>query len=312
MKTSNEFLDYFNEKLKENLTTIQAQRELTHQIITIYSVVFLFFSAIIFYLTFFKEYVITSFIWFFIFIFFLITVNNKIAKFKAPQKQLITDIVKFIDKEFIYESKGTIPQSVYIESKLFPKQFSSYRGDDLIKGCVDGINFEFCEIKTEKIEKRINRDGESEAIKKVVLFHGIFFVADFNKTVDGYVKILPKPPFSLKKIVPEWLLPTDSTRVKVGYPEFEEIFEVYGSSQIDTRYILNYAMMERLLGLYDFFKRSIYISVVKDKLYISVKYNKDMFELTKEKRLDDESVAKEYFNTINSFVKIVEVLKLEK
>lgn len=307
MKSKSSFEEFFNKELKPNLTKNEEQRKIVHKKNMTYFYFVLFISiSLIIYILLSKSnengYII-------VFILLSIFIANSIIqaittqKFKNPQKELIKNIVNFTDENLEYYPQKHIAQYFYEKSMLSPENYNEYIGDDLIRGSSGEINFEFCEIKTKYSDNDTKKNSQT-------VFHGIFFMSKFNKSIDGYVQIKPNRKADLIEMLPDWII-KDGKKIDMDYPEFESIFDVYSNSQIDSRYILTHSTMQRFIELHQEIKRPMRISIIKDRLYIAVSYNRELFELTPHKKLDDVEFALEYFNIINSFVNIVKTLKID-
>jgi len=95
-------------------------------------------------------------------------------------------------------------------------------------------------------------------------------------------------------------------------PEFEKEFVVYSTDQIEARYILTPALMQKLLNYKRKTKHPLYISFIEGKIYIAIEHNKDMFETSIFHSLLEYKIAKEYIETLHLAVGIVEELKLNQ
>ena len=60
-------------------------------------------------------------------------------------------------------------------------------------------------------------------------------------------------------------------------PEFEKHFVVYGSDQIEARYILTHAMMKRLLDFQKRSKAKLYVAFVGERIILAVATSHDHF-----------------------------------
>ncbi len=69
--------------------------------------------------------------------------------------------------------------------------------------------------------------------------------------------------------------------IKLEDPVFEKEWEVYATDQVEARYILTPALMERMLEIKRrFYGKSIEFSFFDNQVLIAVRTNKDMFETT--------------------------------
>ena len=117
------------------------------------------------------------------------------------------------------------------------------------------------------------------------------------------------------RLVGSWLQKHNMAQeklIKMDDPLFEKHFVVYGTRQIEARYILTHTMMQRLL---DFKKRSsvpLYVSFINNQIYLALTYNKDLFEPTVFSSLLQYKLVKEYISTLQLAIGIIEELKLNE
>jgi hypothetical protein len=93
-------------------------------------------------------------------------------------------------------------------------------------------------------------------------------------------------------------------------PAFEKEFVVYGTDQIEARYILTHTLMKKLLEYKNRTTKDLYVSFKRSKITLAIAYNKDLFEPTLFQSLLDYKVAMEYLDTLRLATGIVEELKL--
>jgi hypothetical protein len=67
-------------------------------------------------------------------------------------------------------------------------------------------------------------------------------------------------------------------RVKLEDPEFEKIYEVYSTDQIESRYILTPAIMQAMTAIKRELNTSVYFSFIDERVYCAMYFNKDLFE----------------------------------
>lgn len=126
----------------------------------------------------------------------------------------------------------------------------SYRGEDLITGDIDGINFQFSDLAVEK-ETYVRDDGHWKK-KTKDLFSGAFLEIDFNKQIQGNVIIERDVA---EQLFGYWGSKMQFTRrkgyeiVKLENIDFEKLFKVTAQSSQNARYVLNPAFMERMMKL---------------------------------------------------------------
>jgi len=224
---------------------------------------------------------------------------------------IIHPLIKQIDNSLQYSKTLCISQGHFERSRLFTKGIDRYSGNDLVKGEIDGVRLRFSDVHAE-YESRDSKGRSSWH----TIFQGLFIIADFNKRFHGKTTIFPdQAEKTFGKLIGSWLQKHNISKdalVKMDDPNFEKHFVVYGTDQVEARYILTHSMMKRLL---DFKKRSkvpLYISFINDQINIALAYNKDLFEPTVFSSLLEYSLVKEYISTLQLATGIIDELKLNE
>lgn len=307
MKTTEELKQLFESDLKPALTAIEGQRKniLAVFIVCIIGVLgsfaaafFLAEYAIVFYLAIFSI-IGFGYYWF--------SSMPKLKKeYRAIYKQdVVRAIVSMINPDWIYDPVGRISSNDYRKSQLFITPLDKYEGDDLVKGNIEKTDFEFSELHTRYKTYSTDNDGNKEE-KWHTVFKGLFAHADFNKEINGRTFVLPeralkdfnkhgmKGDFGKTKIV------------KLENPEFEKIFKVFSTDQIESRYILTPSMMEAMVEIYKKYDKKVYFSFIGSRVYIAMNFSKDLFEpriLKSGVRFDDMLQMNDNFRLIQVIIR---------
>lgn len=138
------------------------------------------------------------------------------------------------------------------------------------------------------------------------LFDGILVIAKCHKNFNSVTVIKPK---NLPDFVHDSF--TAFERVKLEDPVFEKNFNVYSTNQIEARFLITTAFMERLIKIEQKFKGHISCHFEKGEIFICINDSKDRFEIPMDKPLTDEKALLPIFEDINAIRQLVETLKLE-
>jgi len=229
----------------------------------------------------------------------------------AFKNKIIAALIHEIDKSLHYDPKAHLSTALFTNSKLFATRPDKITGNDYVKGTIDGIPIEFSDIHAEKRQK----DAKGNDIWET-LFLGLFIVSEFPKNFHGQTVVLPDSAQKiLGNLIGGWFQKNNSTYgelVKMDNVEFEKEFVVYSTDQIEARYILTPAMMQKLLNFKKKTKHPIYVSFIGGKIYLAIEYNSDMFEASVFHSLLEYKIAKEYIETLHLAVGIVEELTLNQ
>ena len=243
-------------------------------------------------------------------------IEEYVSDFK---EYIIKKTVKFTDKSLVYNANGKINKKEFLRSKIFRKKVDDYEGDDFVSGKIGSTEISFSELDV----WQGHLDGKTE------IFSGLFFIADFNKDFVGETFVLPEGYENFLG----WLFGGIERRktsrgelVTLENPVFEKIFAVYGSDQIEPRYILSLTLMERLVKFRRKASRqtgtgrNVFLSFVDSKVFIAMEYTRALFEpqvfnqlIDIGDRRDQERAPRDiqqYFDDLQFAIGIVEDLNL--
>jgi Protein of unknown function (DUF3137) len=160
-------------------------------------------------------------------------------------------------------------------------------------------SIDFQKFQEEIIEGRVTRK---------MIFKGLFFRTSFNKKLNCQTIILPK---TLLKM-PQNLSRFKGENVRLEDPEFERLFEVYADDQVEARYALSTSLMAKLVDFRKKAKRKVYLSLVKDRIFVAVASDRDLFEPRIFSTMLDFSAVQEYFEDLQLMIRIVDDLNLNR
>ncbi len=204
----------------------------------------------------------------------------KSQEYRGSFKMLIVDqVVQIVGSELRYSPRGYVSQSEFRASQLF-RSPDRYNGEDLVQGRVGATQLHFSEIHAEYQTR--NSKGQTQWH---TIFRGLLFVADFNKSFHGTTIIKPDTAERFLgrfgQSMQEFGEKLNFNRrdlVKLEDPEFEKMFVVSSTDQIEARYILSPSMMRRLLELRARHGRDVHAAFIANHIYIALSQNSDLFE----------------------------------
>ncbi len=309
MKTIEELKTFYNETLSDDLQALEQQRKAILKNIAIVGIVMaIALFAILIIATQSGAFPILIFIFVAAIIIFGIIAKilsrGYVTKFKS---NIIGRIVKFIDPNLSYIQKGRIEKATFMDSDIFKTKPNRYKGDDYVRGTIGKTPIEFSEIHAQYE----SGSGKNRSCRTV--FKGLFFIADFNKHFTCKTVVLPDTAESLfgafGKMFQAWNLSRDQL-IKLEDPEFEKLFVVYGSDQIQARYILSTSLMARITNFKKKSGQKIYLSFVGSKVYVAISYTKNLFEPKIFSTLMNFELIREYFEDLQLATGIVDDLNL--
>ncbi|MCF7907700.1 MAG: DUF3137 domain-containing protein [Candidatus Omnitrophica bacterium] len=226
---------------------------------------------------------------------------------KNFKSSIIEKIIKAVDGNLQYSPTKYISLDDFTESKIFNLRPNRYKGDDYIQGTIDKTQVRFSELHA------AHESGSGKNRNRTPIFNGLFFIADFNKSFKGITVVLPDIAERLFGGIGKMLQSWNKMRgepIRLEDPEFEKFFAVYGSDQIEARYILSTSLMKRIADFRKKTKKAIYISFVKSKIFVAIPYARRLFEPRIFKTLLDFAPIKQYYEDLGMAVSIAEDLNL--
>lgn len=154
-----------------------------------------------------------------------------------------------------------LEKEVIISSGILDIDFNentTIHGEDLIITNIEGMPFEMSEITIQE-----NKSGVNLNLAKPSVFRGLLGVAELNfSTNGGVLHIVEKA--RIRKY-PELI------KINLESPRLAEIYDFYSNDEVFARFILNPAVMDYLLDLYQRFNQKVTLIVNDQKIFFSWK-----------------------------------------
>lgn len=214
------------------------------------------------------------------------------------KKEVVTEIIHAFCPGATFTPNNGISESVFSHCGLFASP-DRYHAEDLIQGRLGKTSFSCSEVHAEERRTQATKNGVRHYW--VDIFRGFLFLADFHKDFQGETLVRRN---SIIKIG------MGGSRVKMENPEFEKVFDVFSSNQVEARYLITPSMMERMLKLDSIFKGGITISFRHSTILVAIPDSKNRFEASIWTSLNDMSLVESDFAVLRSLLAIVEELNL--
>lgn len=174
--------------------------------------------------------------------------------------------------------------------------------EDHVLGEVDGVPFELAEAFLEKKVRRDKRDDYD------LVFRGLVARYRFPKRFSGRTYVLGDRGL-LNALAHTGMR---AERVRLEDPRFEERFEVFSDDQVEARYLLTPAFMERLVRLADASGAPMQAAFAGDELLLAIDGRRGYFAQPSPWRdLRRNDHIHDFVNDIAFIREIAEVLKLD-
>ncbi len=257
------------------------------------------------------------------------------------KKDLLPKILENIEGISWCSGKNIISNEIIRKSRLFTS-YNSKINDDEFEGEYKGVRFKVAETRL------TNESNENRSIQYI--FNGIIILVDSNKEVKAHTKIQPKMDIKMEIILIFMLI---FILILLGYflyytissenyisslivlfliihcfsilfskqnnimtledSEFDKKFNVTTDDQVEGRYLITPAFMDRFKNLQTAFKtKNIECAFFDDKIMFALHTNKDFFELSGGlfHSLKDPKQIESFYNEITAIYDIIDYFKL--
>ena len=140
-------------------------------------------------------------------------------------------------------------------------------------------------------------------------FRGVFIEFDMNKNFEGHTFVLERAKTSN-------CIKFDHSKfeeVKLEDPEFMEKYKIYTTNQVEARYVLTTAFIERFKNMKVAFRAKYIRAAFKDgKITIAIDAGRDLFQMANLNTDTDSNTFVEIFNEILSIRELINALKLNE
>lgn len=254
------------------------------------------------------------------------------------KKEILPDLLKSFGEITLCSNEKTILEAEMSQSGLFQRS-KNFTFDDKFKGSYKNVNFEIVETTSPFKGLVISFDSDRAVKNRTVIVSKRVL---FQKNSDIFLFWLPIIVF----IASIALVSGNITPVKIaeyllfiglyitffsviyflGSPfnkeilnkislediKFSKKFDIYSSDEVEARYLVNPAFMERLLNLKTSFKsKNIRAAFYNNKLIIALSSEIDFFEIGNlHTSLHDEKYLNKFYNELSSILDMVEYFKL--
>lgn len=222
---------------------------------------------------------------------------------KKAKNQVMPEFIKYFG-QFNYRYQACISEDILTRSLLFG-EYNAREGDDFFIGRYKDTEMVISE--EELSLHKVSADGKRRY--KKVIFDGIIILLSMNKNFSGQTIVLKD-----RGLFNAFNKTGGLQKIALEDSRFEKEFEVYGSDQLEARYLLTTAFMERMLKVRDAYHAGkIQFSFFDNRLLIAVDVRQDMFETTSLFRsCTDRNMIDRAFEQFASVMEIIDILKLDK
>lgn len=225
--------------------------------------------------------------------------NSNFSKVKRDFKNKI--LKAEIEKkypEIVYHPNQGFDEG-FVNSLHFYRRPDRYHSEDMLSGKILGVSFVSSDVHME--ERHVQHTKDGTRVYYETFFRGRFYRFDFNK------------PFRDKILMVEGIKPSaygGLQKVELESIEFNKKFKTYCKEKINAFYVLTPQLMLAFLDLEKQNPGAISILIDSNSMYMAINNNKDSFELSLNRPID-ESYIEYYMRDVKSIENIIEQLNLD-
>ena len=221
------------------------------------------------------------------------------SKFEKEVKQAMMRKIVPILGDLKWSSSITIPSYEARSLCIFPN-FVRNNADDYFAGCHNGVDFEIFNPNLEDKRRSKNRTYY------VTVFDGVIVKFKLNKNFSGHTIIVNNSLFHMS--------PASSLRhTELEDVQFEKKYDVYTTDEVEARYLITTAFIDRLNNLKTkFLAKNIECAFKDEYLYVAFE-KKDAFGICNiYKPIADFEQFNSMFEQILAVRRLIDVFKLEQ
>ena len=246
-------------------------------------------------------------------IIFFIRAHSRASGFRQQIKLLLVRrLLDAIQPGLHYDPAAGIPLPVFTAARLFSHSADRYQVEDLIRGRVGDTDVMLSEIHAQYRSTSTDSKGNTTTSYHT-FFRGLFMQADFHKHFRGTMRVMPNSGSffgGLGRALSAFRPFSSEQLVRFEDTEFEQAFNVYGSDDIEARYILSPGMMRRILELRHRWNDEVRLSFFDSNVCIAIQHRHNLFEPQLNRPVDCQQQLQQIAGEIRVCLDLVEDLNL--
>ncbi len=226
--------------------------------------------------------------------------------YAALRERILPAVAACAGPGFDFSPGGSVKRGRFMAGGLFKGEIAGYDGGHHLSGRLGRTWFEFSELcVTEK--------GHRDEADAGILFRGVYFVADCNKRFATHTVVLPD---TLQRGLGQLgqalqaIFPQRGQLIRLEDPEFEKKFVVYGEDQVEARYLLTPALMQRMVAVDAKLGGRVHFAFAGSHVHVAIPAGGIGFEPSSFTPGTEVEILRTYFERLRSLVGIVEDLDL--
>lgn len=228
-----------------------------------------------------------------IIVFIIISITSSVAQKEYTEIYKNEIIKSLVTKRGLEYSVNGMREDDYRGGKY--EFYDIYSSDDLIKGQIDDCTFQLADVHTEKEYE--DEDGHKHY---QTIFHGTVAIAHLKRDSKVMIDITPDTVGFGKK----------SNYVEIDNHEFEKVFDVYGSDEIQTMKLLTPDVTMSILDLREALGAAFTIKIMNNVVYFRF-YNGGLFEPCINNPKKEAEALCVYFHMLDGIQNVIATMSKE-
>lgn len=236
-------------------------------------------------------------------------INSKAQrKFSLALKEtFVLKAFKSVFADLIYEPEKGIDESVIRNTGMI-NMGDRYSSNDYISGKYKNINVVLSDIHIEEKHETTDSNGHTSTTW-VTIFRGRWMIFDFNKTFKANIQVCQNG-FGNSRLN-NWASKTKYKKVLMEDQAFNNDFRTYAQDEHEAFYILTPSFMEKIKLLTSNISGKLLFCFINNKLHVGLQNNKDSFEHSIFKKINEEEYTNEISKDLKSITNFVDELSLD-
>ncbi len=301
MRRIEEFRQYYNHTIHPEL--VRMERKRNRLLWLLLSAVLL--SGIVLFLQFYLQVLVLSLLLLLPFGLYITYLLYRIQRFRQTFKPNVVNLIlDFIDEginygTLHYDSKGKIEKKHFMASQIFGSPAPVYQGEDLISGKIGELDFALSELGVKELSRVRNRLN--------YVFRGVFLRSEIKQPNHGTLLILPRAYKQyLSRSVRKMTLQGGALVEKDLNADFQRVFMTYITPEVVINRLLPEGIQQVLTEYRENSGKEIYVSFVKQELYLAITEPKDLLEPYIFRTNVSFQLVFEFFQDIHLLLSVVE------
>lgn len=241
--------------------------------------------------------------------------TNASSKYAAAYKHDICNIIaRHFSPSLRYDENDGISSGVFKASGIFSQSPDRYKTSDLVEGAYGKTKLRFARIHAEK--RHVEHGKNGTRTRYTTIFKGVLFIADFNKHFRGRTSVRTDVAEKLlgkfgRVFQKTGAILGSEKLVQLESPGFEKEFAVFSDDQVEARYILSPALMERMIALKKRIGADVQFSFRDSNVFIAIPHTADLFAASLAIPASDTAQLEDNHRRLAFFLGIVDDLDLD-